>query len=170
MPALVDAPAPGRAGTPTAWMVCAGWDGQHHFMQGLGSDRQHVLRHQQNVGTAGSTATLTSKLWLCTTQIKAVADLQGQADGCNSFNMVDMVAMVLQGQSKHTGALGAMPQRCPRTGAAYPSMCACGVLHCRSSRYNIPMYITETGIADARDDRRHLYIDSYFKAVRVGQG
>lgn len=34
-----------------------------------------------------------------------------------------------------------------------------------SSAYGIPMYITETGIADARDDRRALLIDSYFKEV-----
>jgi hypothetical protein len=27
------------------------------------------------------------------------------------------------------------------------------------------MYITETGIADSRDDRRALFIDAYFKAV-----
>ena len=37
------------------------------------------------------------------------------------------------------------------------------------------MYITETGIADSRDDRRALMIDSYFKEVggaagRVGGG
>jgi hypothetical protein len=30
------------------------------------------------------------------------------------------------------------------------------------------MYITETGIADNRDDRRTLFIDSYFKEVREG--
>ncbi|KAJ9525371.1 hypothetical protein QJQ45_003231 [Haematococcus lacustris] len=35
----------------------------------------------------------------------------------------------------------------------------------RSSRYNIPMYITETGIADSMDNRRTLFIDSYFKEV-----
>jgi hypothetical protein len=29
------------------------------------------------------------------------------------------------------------------------------------------MYITETGIADSRDDRRALFIDSYFKEVSV---
>lgn len=29
------------------------------------------------------------------------------------------------------------------------------------------MYITETGIADARDDRRALFIDSYFKEVHM---
>ena len=27
------------------------------------------------------------------------------------------------------------------------------------------MYITETGIADAKDDRRALFIDAYFKEV-----
>ncbi|KAG2442823.1 hypothetical protein HXX76_002902 [Chlamydomonas incerta] len=35
----------------------------------------------------------------------------------------------------------------------------------RCSEFGIPMYITETGIADARDDRRALMIDSYMKAV-----
>jgi len=35
----------------------------------------------------------------------------------------------------------------------------------RSARYGIPMYITETGIADSRDDRRTLFIDAYFKEV-----
>jgi len=35
----------------------------------------------------------------------------------------------------------------------------------RSSKYGIPMYITETGIADAKDDRRSKMIESYYKAV-----
>lgn len=35
----------------------------------------------------------------------------------------------------------------------------------RCSEFGIPMYITETGIADSRDDRRALMIDTYFKAV-----
>ena len=37
----------------------------------------------------------------------------------------------------------------------------------RSSKYGIPMYITETGIADMKDDRRAVMIDAYFKAVRT---
>lgn len=35
----------------------------------------------------------------------------------------------------------------------------------RCSQLGIPMYITETGAPDARDDRRHLFIDSYYKAM-----
>ena len=48
-------------------------------------------------------------------------------------------------------------------------MCACmrSPPGFRSSKYGIPMYITETGIADIKDDRRAIMIDSYFKAVRV---
>ncbi|MEW5313962.1 MAG: hypothetical protein WDW38_005492 [Sanguina aurantia] len=37
----------------------------------------------------------------------------------------------------------------------------------RSSKYGIPMYITETGIADAKDTTRGTFIDLYFKA-RLG--
>ncbi|GLC35844.1 hypothetical protein PLESTB_000500300 [Pleodorina starrii] len=35
----------------------------------------------------------------------------------------------------------------------------------RCSEFGIPMYITETGIADSRDDRRSIMIDAYFKEV-----
>ncbi|EFJ42987.1 hypothetical protein VOLCADRAFT_107029 [Volvox carteri f. nagariensis] len=35
----------------------------------------------------------------------------------------------------------------------------------RCSEFGIPMYITETGIADSRDDRRAIMIDAYFKEV-----
>mmetsp|Transcript_6320 Transcript_6320/g.13946 ORF Transcript_6320/g.13946 Transcript_6320/m.13946 type:complete len:545 (-) Transcript_6320:1206-2840(-) len=35
----------------------------------------------------------------------------------------------------------------------------------RSSKYGVPMYITETGIADSRDDRRAIMIDTYFKEM-----
>mmetsp|Transcript_19157 Transcript_19157/g.34659 ORF Transcript_19157/g.34659 Transcript_19157/m.34659 type:complete len:500 (-) Transcript_19157:424-1923(-) len=35
----------------------------------------------------------------------------------------------------------------------------------RCSEFGLPMYITETGIADAKDDRRALMIDAYMKAV-----
>jgi hypothetical protein len=34
------------------------------------------------------------------------------------------------------------------------------------SEFGIPIYITETGIADARDDRRAIMIDTYMKEVR----
>ncbi len=37
----------------------------------------------------------------------------------------------------------------------------------RSSKYGIPMYITETGIADKRDDRRAMMINQYWEAVSV---
>ncbi|KAF5838653.1 glycoside hydrolase superfamily [Dunaliella salina] len=44
----------------------------------------------------------------------------------------------------------------------------------RSSRYGIPMYVTETGIADHRNDRRALLIETYFRvrsfiAMLLGQ-
>ena len=66
-----------------------------------------------------------------------------------------------------------MPDRSPMC-ACMPDgspMCACMCFPAnpwfRSSKYGIPMYITETGIADIKDDRRAIMIDSYFKAVRM---
>ncbi|GLI68920.1 hypothetical protein VaNZ11_013339, partial [Volvox africanus] len=35
----------------------------------------------------------------------------------------------------------------------------------RCSEFGIPMYITETGIADARDDRRAIMIESYLQQI-----
>lgn len=37
----------------------------------------------------------------------------------------------------------------------------------RCGKYGIPMYITETGIADSRDTKRAIMIDAYFKEVRM---
>ena len=32
----------------------------------------------------------------------------------------------------------------------------------------VPIYITETGIADAKGDRRAIFLDTYVPQVRVG--
>ncbi|MEW5309554.1 MAG: hypothetical protein WDW38_001436 [Sanguina aurantia] len=42
----------------------------------------------------------------------------------------------------------------------------------RSSAYGIPMYVTETGVADALDTKRAVMIDTYFKEVlrAIGDG
>jgi hypothetical protein len=39
----------------------------------------------------------------------------------------------------------------------------------RMSKLGIPMYITETGISDSKDDRRAVFINGYFKAVSETQ-
>lgn len=38
------------------------------------------------------------------------------------------------------------------------------------SRLGVPIYITETGVADVKDERRALMIDTYFKQVAAGGG
>jgi hypothetical protein len=39
----------------------------------------------------------------------------------------------------------------------------------QSSQYNMPIYITETGIADRSDVNRSTMIDAYMRAVRGAQ-
>ncbi len=55
--------------------------------------------------------------------------------------------------------VGTVPALAPNT------LCTALALSRSCSEFGIPMYITETGIADSRDDRRALMIDTYFKAV-----
>lgn len=41
----------------------------------------------------------------------------------------------------------------------------CGSLVLQASQYKIPIYITETGIADKKDGNRSHMIDEYMRAV-----
>jgi hypothetical protein len=41
----------------------------------------------------------------------------------------------------------------------------CGLLELQASQYKIPIYITETGIADKKDGNRSHMIDEYMRAV-----
>ena len=53
--------------------------------------------------------------------------------------------------------------------AACLTACAATCLLLQASEYKIPIYITETGIADKKDGNRSHMIDEYMRAVSIQQ-